>query len=211
MQNKEVEDYIRKSRQAGNEDNAIRQTLLGSGFSVQDIEEAFSGINAEGSILGNIQHQNPPSYESLSRESIKRSPLKLVVKIFSIILLVLVVIVGGYYVLANYFPEYAGYVQPYLGPVLDPLVDQINSVTGNTPVVSSTPVPTPAPMPTQPPQNMDSDGDGLLDIDEVKYGTDVNKPDTDGDGYRDGEEVQNGYDPLGPGRLNPSITPQPQS
>jgi len=38
--------------------------------------------------------------------------------------------------------------------------------------------------------NPDSDGDGLLDGDEVNiYGTDVSNPDTDNDGLADGEEV----------------------
>ncbi|MDP3971209.1 MAG: hypothetical protein Q8P90_06005 [bacterium] len=64
----------------------------------------------------------------------------------------------------------------------------------------------------------DTDGDGLRDIDEKKYGTDENVPDTDGDGitdydevkthktdplkvdtdgdgHEDGSEINNGYDP----------------
>ena len=37
---------------------------------------------------------------------------------------------------------------------------------------------------------LDTDGDGLLDDDEVNvYGTDPNNPDTDGDGLQDGDEV----------------------
>lgn len=47
----------------------------------------------------------------------------------------------------------------------------------------------------------DTDGDGLVDSQEVVYGTNVSNPDTDGDGYSDGEEVSNGYNPLGEGRL----------
>ncbi len=35
----------------------------------------------------------------------------------------------------------------------------------------------------------DTDGDGLSDEDEVKYGTNPNKPDTDNDGLLDGKEV----------------------
>lgn len=49
--------------------------------------------------------------------------------------------------------------------------------------------------------NLDSDGDGLTDIEEEKWRTDPNYSDSDSDGYLDGEEVQNGYDPLGPGRI----------
>jgi hypothetical protein len=49
--------------------------------------------------------------------------------------------------------------------------------------------------------NLDSDNDGLTDVDETKYGTDANNPDSDGDGYLDGDEVQNGYNPMGEGKL----------
>ncbi|MHC4503983.1 MAG: hypothetical protein ACYTFI_11810 [Planctomycetota bacterium] len=41
------------------------------------------------------------------------------------------------------------------------------------------------------------DGDGLLDVDEARLGTDALNPDTDGDGFGDGEEVLvMGTDPL---------------
>ncbi len=52
--------------------------------------------------------------------------------------------------------------------------------------------------------NIDSDGDGLSDFDEVNnYGTDPNNPDTDGDGYNDGHEIAFGSDPLNPCDPNP--------
>lgn len=51
-------------------------------------------------------------------------------------------------------------------------------------------------------RNMDSDGDGLSDYDEIYiYKTNPNLVDTDGDGYSDYEEVTNGYNPLGEGLL----------
>lgn len=50
--------------------------------------------------------------------------------------------------------------------------------------------------------NKDSDFDGLSDIDEKKYNTDINNPDTDNDGYSDGDEVKNGFNPNGEGLLN---------
>lgn len=49
--------------------------------------------------------------------------------------------------------------------------------------------------------NLDSDNDGLTDLEEEIYGTNPNNPDSDGDSYKDGEEVLNGYNPLGPGEL----------
>jgi hypothetical protein len=43
----------------------------------------------------------------------------------------------------------------------------------------------------------DSDSDGLLDGDEVyRYGTNPTTADTDGDGFADGVEIQNGTDPF---------------
>ncbi|MDD3284669.1 MAG: gamma-glutamylcyclotransferase [Patescibacteria group bacterium] len=48
----------------------------------------------------------------------------------------------------------------------------------------------------------DSDKDGLLDIYEEKYNSDINNSDTDKDGYIDGFEVINGYNPNGSGELN---------
>lgn len=47
-------------------------------------------------------------------------------------------------------------------------------------------------------QKRDTDGDGLLDIDETKRRTDPELADTDGDGYNDKSEIDNGYDPLDP-------------
>ncbi len=49
--------------------------------------------------------------------------------------------------------------------------------------------------------SLDSDGDGLNDYLEVRYGTDINNPDTDGDGYMDGIEVDNCYSPTGPNKV----------
>lgn len=78
---------------------------------------------------------------------------------------------------------------------------------------------------TVPVTEQDTDGDGIKDATEKKYGTDPGKTDTDGDElsdydeievyktkpliqdtdgdtYVDGNEVKNGYDPNGPGKLN---------
>ncbi|MGB0757002.1 MAG: hypothetical protein ACPGO5_00950 [Patescibacteria group bacterium] len=43
--------------------------------------------------------------------------------------------------------------------------------------------------------SLDSDGDGLTDVEEILYETEFNKPDTDLDGYVDGSEVLSLYSP----------------
>ncbi len=43
---------------------------------------------------------------------------------------------------------------------------------------------------------LDSDNDGLPDLEEKIYGTNPHNPDTDGDGFLDGQEVANLYNPL---------------
>lgn len=141
---------------------------------------------------GEVSGGNQPAQ---SRVSGKR-----VFKFIIILLIIIAGVIGGYFALSNYFPQYAKYVRPYLGSILDPVTKRINSVITNLPFIGGTPVASPTPTLT-PSQITDSDDDGLSDSDEARYGTNPNNPDTDGDGYPDGEEVQNGYNPLGPGRL----------
>ncbi len=43
---------------------------------------------------------------------------------------------------------------------------------------------------------VDTDGDGLVDIQEQGFKTNINNPDSDGDGFVDGLEIRNGFDPL---------------
>jgi len=54
---------------------------------------------------------------------------------------------------------------------------------------------------------LDSDNDGLTDIEEIILNTSTTTVDTDGDGYTDGSEFINLYNPAGPGKLidNPII------
>ncbi|MFH1564659.1 MAG: binary toxin-like calcium binding domain-containing protein [bacterium] len=49
---------------------------------------------------------------------------------------------------------------------------------------------------------IDTDSDGLTDKEEViKYKTNPHSTDSDNDGYTDGEEIKNGYNPNGDGKL----------
>ncbi|MBL4671047.1 MAG: hypothetical protein JKX81_02210, partial [Arenicella sp.] len=52
----------------------------------------------------------------------------------------------------------------------------------------------------------DTDGDNISDFDEVQNGTDPLDPDTDGDGLVDGEELVRGTDPLDPDSDNDGIS-----
>jgi len=52
-----------------------------------------------------------------------------------------------------------------------------------------------------PADDVDTDGDGLMDAEESELGTDMESADTDGDGYRDGDEVREGSDPTDPDSL----------
>lgn len=65
-------------------------------------------------------------------------------------------------------------------------------------------VPPPPPeAPKLPPAGLDTDSDGLADLEEALYGSDVRSPDTDLDGFLDGNEVFHLYNPSGkaPGKL----------
>lgn len=65
-------------------------------------------------------------------------------------------------------------------------------------------LPPPAPeQPKLPPAGLDTDSDGLTDLEEVLFGTNARNPDTDSDGFLDGNEVFHLYNPNGraPARL----------
>lgn len=72
------------------------------------------------------------------------------------------------------------------------------SAPSPTPRPTVTPSPTPAPtaVPTTPP--LDSDGDGLSDVEERARGTNPMSNDSDGDGVFDGYEIGAGTNPLSP-------------
>ncbi|HLD25866.1 MAG TPA: hypothetical protein VJC05_02390 [Candidatus Andersenbacteria bacterium] len=65
----------------------------------------------------------------------------------------------------------------------------------------------------------DSDGDGLINSEEGRYGSDPDNQDSDGDGYLDGEEIRAGHDPTKPapndllasGAQTPTLAAQQES
>ncbi len=63
--------------------------------------------------------------------------------------------------------------------------------------------PPPPEAPKLPPAGLDTDSDGLTDLEESLYGSNVRNPDTDLDGFLDGNEVFHLYNPSGkaPGKL----------
>jgi hypothetical protein len=72
------------------------------------------------------------------------------------------------------------------------------SPTSNEATVTTPPLPPPVPeQPTLPPAGLDSDSDGLTDLEEPLYNTNPRNPDTDADSFLDGNEVYHLYNPSG--------------
>lgn len=79
-----------------------------------------------------------------------------------------------------------------------------DSAVSNEASATTADVPPPAPeQPKLPPAGLDSDSDGLTDLEESLYGTEARNPDADNDGFLDGNEVFHLYNPAGkaPARL----------
>ncbi len=155
----------------------------------------------------------PPLADQAAMELFKRTGLSVKQKILlaAISALVLLVLIGG---------------GIWLFLALDPFAEQSITTPTNENSINTTPTNTTNvnTVTNIPLQELDTDKDGVRDIDERRFGTNAEqtdsdadglndyleiyqyktKPteaDTDGDGYLDGNEVDNGYDPNGPGRL----------
>lgn len=63
---------------------------------------------------------------------------------------------------------------------------------GSGSLAGALPVPS---TPTLPPGGLDSDSDGISDLEEPMYGTDKHNPDSDADGFLDGNEAYHLYNP----------------
>jgi hypothetical protein len=116
MPNQQLIDYIKQAKISGMEDSAIRQNLLGSGNSVQDIEEAFITLG-----VGPKRASSPKNGITLRKPSSSKKFLK----IFVIVIIFIVIIAGSYVLLNNYFPQYAKYADPYLRPIVELVSDNI--------------------------------------------------------------------------------------
>jgi len=132
--------------------------------------------------------------------------------IASVILVAVILVTGGYLL-------YDAYSRPQAAPAPTPTAPVVEVPTEQPPVetpppVEQSPVTIPTtspeippgqpispatttpPAPTTPPAiSLDSDNDGLTDVEEELLGTLPTNSDTDGDGYLDGVEVANGYNP----------------
>lgn len=53
---------------------------------------------------------------------------------------------------------------------------------------------------------IDSDDDGLTDLQEIYFNTSITNPDTDDDGVPDGEEIEKGSNPLGEGNVGDHLS-----
>lgn len=84
----------------------------------------------------------------------------------------------------------AGVAVAIFGVLVLVVVMYLKSKPSNTAPITDTKVAT---------ANIDTDGDGLPDWEEVLWGSDPNKTDTDGDGTNDNQEVQQNRNPVIPG------------
>ena len=104
--------------------------------------------------------------------------------VFSIIggCIVLSLGIAGYFVIRSLDPQ----PEPVPNIAVETPDNKIQDIITSTPEVPLDPVP-----------GIDTDSDGLTDIEEGLYGTSTRNPDTDGDTFLDGNEVFHRYSPLG--------------
>ncbi len=121
------------------------------------------------------------------------------------ILAILIVLGGVAYAAWAFFnaPAQKKAIAPTPSPIVKivetPPVDETSppaaippSPTTTPPAGITIPIPTSQPATTE---GVDTDGDGLTDVEEPYYDADLTKSDTDADGFPDGSEVLNLFDP----------------
>ena len=162
-----------------------------------------------------------PEKQNLKEETVVETPQrgfkKVIIMIGSIVIFAGILAGGGYWTYNQFLKPQA------LSPSLNLNVN-LGTNTSAVETVETTQTITEQTTTIAEPVILDSDNDGLTDVEEEKLGTDYLNPDTDGDilfdgeevnvyktnplkkdtdgdGYEDGAEVKAGYDPAGPGKL----------
>jgi hypothetical protein len=124
-----------------------------------------------------------------AKKSVKKAKSKISLKKVVFILVILVLIFIGYLVYRqgikiNFFTKFFTKPQPKIQ----------ESLPAPQPEVTEQPS-----VPLSESQKIDTDKDGLLDSEEISFGTDQTKSDTDNDGLTDREEIKvYGTNPLNP-------------
>lgn len=145
----------------------------------------------------------PPPVKPPVKKPLPIKPKKKGIKGLVIIgaLLIIILGVGGYFVIQSTQPEEAVEIPtptPVPVPVPTPTPTPIPTPDPD-PDPTPTPTPDPSPFPPGTAPGVDTDRDGLSDLEEEEiYNTDASSPDTDKDGFLDGNEVFHRYDPNGP-------------
>lgn len=127
--------------------------------------------------------------------------------IIAMVILLLVIIITGSYLAYDMFSRQQVKPTPQPTPPVVEVIEQpivepevLATTTEATPtevlpeVATTTPTTTPV-QTTAVINSIDSDADGLTDVEETVFGTLPSNSDSDNDGYKDGNEVANGYDP----------------
>ena len=111
---------------------------------------------------------------------------KKMIIIFTVTVLILAIIVLGFLWLKNKKVSNINLVSSNNNSELKSTVDNssVNSSTEKIKIELTTS------------DTTDSDNDGLVDSQEIIWGTDVHKPDTNGDGINDGDSLKQGINPL---------------
>ena len=232
MVDQQIIDYIKKQIENGVPKEKIRDFLVSSGLENAIIEEAFTTVdsnvtdtpaetpvaatvNVEPNNNGTTVTSNEQPVEKPIQEikpiGVKMPKKNLIVLIgIGVVLVIGIILVGFKFMMPpkNVVENLPEESQVTTNDTNENVVEDNNEETvvdeTQTQPVVEEPV-------NQEPEiipeviidvTLDTDNDGLTDINEAGYGTDINNPDTDGDGYKDGEEVLNGYNPNGEGKLN---------
>ncbi|MDD5043546.1 MAG: hypothetical protein PHD51_02640 [Patescibacteria group bacterium] len=205
-------------------------------------EDILAGVEKTPSAASFVPPPRPVTSSSLKMGGIPTPPLpgpqlpekKSSAKIFWLVIIIIILVgmgFGGWYWYSQLSGGSEAEIQLEEQPseeTFTPVenIEELNMAEEETPAVTTpetgneeTTLP-----PAEVPENLDTDGDGLTDEEEIQLGTDPSKvdtdgddlfdreeariyktdplnPDTDGDGYLDGQEIKSGYNPRGEGKL----------